>query len=239
MTFLLKTISILAFLNASFLAKSQTINALRVNYAYENVIFDDDNFMNKNLANIQFGFYIDSIYTMVNKSSKDSSQKSFDAIKMWAIKEKASGKSYTCMEIGKKKMKIEGENLIDIIFTTALNDTLFNMIEGDGKPIMIVDIPCNQLNLMQIEDDQFYNIYVTNQYSPSEAIADFNMFVGKGVQYNGLCLGIDEYVGDVIYKRRVQSIIVNKSEDIAAFMKTFKEANREEINAAIKELIGF
>jgi hypothetical protein len=158
---------------------------------------------------------------------------------MWAIKEKATGKSYTCMEIGNKKMKIEDENLIDAIFTTALNDSTFNMIGGDEKPILINGISCTQLVLMQIEDDKFYNIYVTNQYAPSEGIADFNMFIGKGVQYNGLCLGIDEYVGDVIYKRRAQSIVINKTEDIAAFMKSFKEANREEINRAMKELIGF
>lgn len=214
------------------------IKSIFIDYGYENVSVDDP-VGQLMFAKTHYSAYGDDRFFLIRKYAVNPTPKSMDVITVEIIKDLKAGKSYSCLTFGNKKFRQEetGENDLASNIFGPYNDPAFIMKQTSSPAVTIQGAACETVEL-SIEGNVAATLYLTQAFIPVGALKDMPLFVQHDGKILGLCLGNDANMGNT-YQLRAQKIEVDKPQNIAEHLATFKDASQAEINAEIKALLGF
>ena len=232
--------TIFLFQSLATAQKHQRIEkSIAIEYAYDSIAATDMMgqlmFSKKRLL-----VYADADFFVIRSYSANPSPKTMDAIVLMVVQDLKTGKAYSCMTIGDKKLReVEPEKsqIIESLFGDVA-DSSYTLTQTSAATTPIKGFYCEKWHLAQADMVSPF-LYLTKDLEAIEAIEKMPMFVRRDGKLLGLCLGNDTDFGASIYRLRAQNVEIDKPQPIAEQLATFKDSNKEDMNKAIKKLLGF
>jgi hypothetical protein len=183
--------------------------------------------------------YVDTAFVAISSFTKNPAPNTMDVVKIDFIKDLKTGKIYSCATIEKEKYKeIEPNDSKMAAMFDMYADTIYSLNKINAPTETVQNIVCEKWQLAQTDMVSPF-IYLTKDVANVELMKNVPLAVFRKGEFVGISLGHDVEAAGNIYKLRAQTIEFDKPQAIAKLLATFKDVKKDEINQAIKKMMGF
>lgn len=213
-------------------SKAVSPKSVSVEYAYVGIP-DNDDVQKMMFGNTRVRIYTDAGYTML-----ESTAQAPHGLQSVIVIDNKTGETHLCISLDTLKIKTIEED-------AAMKDNLFGVF-GDSSSTWESSGPVQEpiqgykASGWAVSNPEFGKtiVYVTDQISPSEAMAKSPVFIRHDGKIVGFMLGSDQQFGKYSPKLRAVNIELDKPKDVAATLAAYRPVSKEEGNRLMQKAMS-